>query len=121
VIVESGGGFGGPLNFRRHRRSLRGVLNIDVAAPVNLWSGGARGAPYVTYVWPRATQIRDFSRVVPVEAQSEDDVIASVNGLPVALRRRVGPGTLIYLGSPLGPALWAGDMQARRWLNEVTH
>ena len=44
------------------------------------------------------------------------EVIAWVDGLPVALKRPGGRGNLIFLGSPLGPALWAGDAQARRWL-----
>src|SRR5439155_624334 len=36
--------------------------------------------------------------------------------VPVALKRPGGRGNLIFLGSLLGPALWAGDAQARRWL-----
>jgi hypothetical protein len=62
--------------------------------------------------------MRDFSRVVPPGDQP-GEIIAWAGDLPVALRRRVDAGTLIYLGSPLGPALWAGDVQARRWLYTV--
>jgi len=47
------------------------------------------------------------------------DNIAWAGELPVALKRRVGAGTLIYLGSPVGPALWAGDVEAKRWLHAV--
>jgi len=32
----------------------------------------------------------------------------------------MGQGTLIFLGSPMGPALRAGDPQARSWLQVVT-
>jgi hypothetical protein len=39
--------------------------------------------------------------------------------VPVALMRRVGRGTLLFLGSPLGPALWADDAEARRLLLDV--
>jgi hypothetical protein len=42
-----------------------------------------------------------------------------VDGLPVGLKRPWGRGKLIFLGSPLGPALWVGDLQARRWLAQV--
>jgi len=47
------------------------------------------------------------------------DNIAWAGELPVALKRRVGAGTLIYLGSRGGPALWAGDVEAKRWLHAV--
>src|SRR5437764_965136 len=59
------------------------------------------------------------ARTGPVGRQA-GEVIAWVDGVPVALKRRGGRGgTLIFLGSPLGPALWAGDAQARRWLVDV--
>ncbi len=120
VIVESGAGFAGHLSFRQHRRSLRESLQLDVRAPVALWTDDSRSRRglYVDYTWPHPAKIRDFSRVVPVGDQP-GEVIAWVDGMPVALKRRVDAGTLIFLGSPLGPALWAGDLQARRWLDAV--
>ncbi len=90
VIFESGAGFATDREFRAHRVVLRDS-------------------------WPRPAKVRDFSRVVPLGRQA-GDVIARVDGLPVALKRPCGRGNLIFLGSPLGPALWAGDAQARRWL-----
>lgn len=117
VLVESGAGFAADASFARHRRSLRDVLGVEVGAPVDLWTG-VRGAPYIDYTWPHAAKIRDFSRAVWV-ADPAGDVIGTADGLPVALRRRGGSGTLIFLGSPLGPALWAGDAEARRWLSEL--
>jgi hypothetical protein len=117
IIVESGGGFAGHLNFRRHRRALRERLHVDVQAPVALWTDDSRSrrTPYVDYTWPSSAKVRDFSRVVPVGDQP-GKIIARIDGLPVALKRQVGAGTLIFLGSPLGPALWAGDSEAKRWL-----
>ncbi len=116
VIVESGGGFAGRSSFRQHRRALRDGLQIDVDAPVDLWARcGSRRTPYVDYTWLHPAKIRDFSRVVPIGDQP-GEIIAWVDGLPVALKRQVGAGTLIFLGSPLGPALWAGDAEARSWL-----
>ena len=120
VIVESGAGFTGQLSFRRHRRSLRDGLQLAVHTPVRLWSEQRpfRRTPYVDYTWPHPAKIRDFSRVVPLEDQP-GEIIARADGLPVALKRRTGPGTLIYLGSPLGPALWAGDVAGKRWLLSI--
>ncbi len=114
VLLESGAGFVGESGFRIHRDALRGQLQIRVAAA----RFKSRGVPYVDYAWPYPTKIRDFSRVVPVGDQP-GEVIARVDGLPVALKRQVGAGTLIFLGSPLGPALWAGDTEARQWLSRL--
>lgn len=126
VILESGAGFAeeGAPELHAHRAALRDYLELGVEAPAALWprDKGARGMPYVDYTWPAAARVRDFSRVVPLARQAvahEGQVIARVDGLSVALRRRVGRGTLVFLGSPLGPALWAGDAEARRWLGDV--
>jgi hypothetical protein len=119
VVIESGAGFMKHFAFRRHRRQLRERLQIPVAAPVDLWSHGSRpSTPYVEYTWPRRARIRDFSRVVP-PGEQPGEIIAWAGELPVAFKRRVGAGTLIYLGSPVGPALWAGDLEAKRWLHAV--
>lgn len=78
------------------------------------------------YVWPTPAKVRDFSRAVPVSTgassvttRSMCEVIGWIDGWPVAAKRKVGKGTLVFLGSPLGPALWSGDREAHRWLGEV--
>jgi len=117
VILESGAGFAAGRDFRAHR-VLCDYLQVRIEAPVQLWSAptSSQRIPYVDYTWPYPAKVRDFSRVVPLGRQA-GEVIAWVDGLPVALRRQSGRGgTLIFLGSPLGPALWAGDAEARRWL-----
>jgi hypothetical protein len=129
VLLESGAAFtagGGAPEFRAHRDALCDHLGLRVEAPLPLWprraGAPARGVPYVEYTWPSAAAVRDFSRVVPLARLGDDgrgEVIARVDGVPVALRRRVGRGTLLFLGSPLGPALWAGDAEATRWLADV--
>jgi len=120
VILESGAGFAPGRDFHAHRVVLRDYLQVRVEASVQLWPAHTRsqGIPYVDYTWPYSAKVRDFSRVVTLGRQA-GEVIARVDGLPVALKRRSGRGTLIFLGSPLGPALWAGDAEARRWLFDV--
>jgi len=116
VIVESGAGFATDREFRAHRVALRDSLQVHLEMPVDLWpDNSSQRIPYVDYTWPRPAKVRDFSRVVPIGRQA-GEVIARVDDLPVALKRSSGLGRLIFLGSPLGPALWAGDAQARRWL-----
>src|SRR2546426_6906316 len=116
VIIESGVGFATDREFRAHRVVLRDYLQVHIEAPVDLWpDNSSQRIPYVDYTWPRPAKVRDFSRVVPLGRQA-GEVIARVDGLPVALKRSSGRGNLIFLGSPLGPALWAGDAEARRWV-----
>ena len=116
VIFESGAGFAADRDYRAHRLALRHYLQLQIEEPVDLWrDNSSQRIPYVDYTWPRPAQVRDFSRVVPVEGQ-EGEIIARVDGRPVALKRPSGRGRLIFLGSSLGPALWAGDAEARGWL-----
>ena len=115
VVLESAAGFLDERAFRTERAVLRDYFGITVESPVRLWP---RQTPYVDFLWPYAAKLRDFSRVVPLGPQAGEQ-IGWVDGLPVALQRRSGRGTLIFLGSPVGPALWAGDADATRWLSAV--
>lgn len=117
VILESGVAFADPAIFPSHRDALGRTLGIHVQAPVDLWP--RRTPPYVDFTWPAPVKVRDFSRIVPL-AEQQGHVIATADGLPVALRRTIGAGTLIFLGTPVGPGIWAGDQEARRWLLAVT-
>lgn len=117
VILESGAGFANECDFRAHRAALRDSFDVEIDSPVSLWTGAGARMPYVDFAWPIATKIRDFSRIVPLSVSGA--AIARVNGLPVASMQRRGSGTLIVLGTPIGPALWAGDAEAKRWLEAV--
>jgi hypothetical protein len=114
VVFESGGGFLRREEFAAHRKMLADVFGLMVDSPVDLWSR-EEAVPYVTYRWPRTTMVRDFSRVVPVVAPGSE-IIGRVGALPVASRKRVGRGLLLFVGSPLGPALGARDPESREWL-----
>jgi hypothetical protein len=127
LVLESGAAFTEPTDFEAHRSMLDRHFGLAVEAPVDLWSstsaGVTRRAPYVDFVWPVPVKVRDFSRVVPLarhtssaEMRRASEVIGWVDGRPMAAKRRVGRGTLVYLGSPLGPALHSGDREARAWL-----
>jgi hypothetical protein len=140
VLLESGAGFMSPAEFTSYQRMLHRYFDLAVGLPVDLWEGksadgalltqragrhsgkkrnGRESAPYVNYLWPQETRVRDFSRVIPVSA-SAGEVIGKVGALPIALKRSTAKGTLIFLGSPLGPALRAGDPEALSWLRSVT-
>jgi hypothetical protein len=117
VVLESGAAFTDERRFVAHRGSLRDHLQVHIEPPVDLWP---RRTPYIDFTWPHPAKLRDFSRVVPLERRGHAaEIIASIDGLPVAIKRRSGQGTLIFLGSPLGPGLWAGDADAKRWLGDA--
>jgi hypothetical protein len=112
VILESGAAFGDSAAFEAQRQTLGKMFAITIDKPVELWP---RRTPYVHYTWPLPVMVRDFSRILPITA-ANGEIIATADGLPVAIRQSIAAGTLIFLGSPLGPALWAGDAEAKRWL-----
>jgi hypothetical protein len=118
VLFESAAGFLSADEFVAQQKTLRDGFGVMVDWPVNLWSQD-RMTPYVNYTWPRSAMIRDFSRVVPVAA-GEPEIIARAGCLPLASRRRVGKGLFIFVGSPLGPALRAGDAAGQEWLGALT-
>jgi len=117
VLLESGGAFLDPKEMAAQQETLRTLFNLHVEEPVELWSD-QRCAPYVQYHWPREFMVRDFSRAIPVVAP-EAETIGWLGSLPVAIRKPIGNGLLIFLGSPLGPALRAGDREARAWLQAL--
>jgi len=120
VLWESGLAFADHAVWNAQQRLLQSHLDLMIQPPVRLWSaaGRHRSLPYVDYLWPLTTKVRDFSRVLPLSAP-EWDVIAQMQSMTVGVRRKIGKGTITFLGSPLGPALRAGDQQARQWLGEV--
>jgi len=110
LIFESAAGFGG---FEAQREQLARHFRLTIAPPVDLWAGGAP-VPYVDYHWPVRTKVRDFSNVVPVHALAAE-IIGTIGNIPVAARL----GRLVFLGSPVGPSLLAGDREAHLWFSAL--
>lgn len=144
VLLESGAAHAEPAEFEAHRMALDSHFGLKVDAPVDLWSdsagegsalpddaakhprqAGRTRVPYVDYTWPIQAKVRDFSRVVPLCASESartapgSEPIGWAEGRPMAARQILGKGTLVYLGSPLGPALRYGDREAERWLSAL--
>jgi len=118
LLLESAAGFAGEAAFRTQREMLASRFGLAIERPVDLRESGESIVPYVDYVWPVKVKIRDFSRVVPVSCERSEG-IGAIGGRQVAVRRRVGRGVLVFLGSPIGPALAIGDADAHRWLNSL--
>jgi hypothetical protein len=138
VVWESGAAFLNSSDFAAHQLRLLEHFEITIGQPTELWMTKPpkvsaqrhwRGAqkskqpgydqvPYVTYHWPHETRVRDFSRAIPVSAR-HGSAIAHLGDVPVAWRKPIGKGTFIFLGSPIGPAIRAGDTEAHAWLRAV--
>jgi hypothetical protein len=126
VVIESSAGFAEATEFLAHQQLLASHFGLRVGPPVNLWpeADPERNAarcgrvPYVDYIWPAPTKLRDYSRVVPL-AEKPTGTIGWAGRLPIAVRRNVRQGTLMFLGSPLGPALLSGDREAHAWFREA--
>lgn len=116
VLFESGASFAGPEIFKRQQALFQSAFGISLLRPFGLWNGGH--PPYVEYRWPIKASVRDFSRAIAIEPDG-GETIASVGSMPVAILCEIGAGALVFLGSPLGPHLLAGDPDASRWLTAL--
>ena len=116
VLFESGAGFAEPEIFKRQQALFQSAFSISLLPPIQLWN--STRPPYVEYRWPVCASVRDFSGVVPVEAAA-GETIGRLTTMPVAVRREIGAGCLVFLGSPLGPHLLAGDPDACRWFTAL--
>ncbi|HTU43475.1 MAG TPA: hypothetical protein VMF91_00325 [Bryobacteraceae bacterium] len=67
---------------------------------------------FIRYCWPHATLTRSFSPVVPVHCPA-GEIVAHYGAVPVAIKRRIGRGGIVFLGSMLGPNLRAEEREAR--------
>ena len=117
VLFESGAAFLDSGEFDFHRHLIRSKFGLGLYSPIGLWDSADsfKRSPFVDYGWPLTVKVRDFSRIVPVDGK-DGDAIAWFHELPVAVKRRVGKGILVFLGSPLGPHLLSGDREASGWL-----
>jgi hypothetical protein len=138
IVLESGAAFLSASEFATHRAVLAKHFEVSIGQPTEVWTSksstrtmqensarlgkinqtGHDSVPYVTYHWPHETRVRDFSRAIPVSASS-GRAIAHLGKIPVAWRKPVGDGTFVFLGSPMGPAMRAGDAEAAAWLRAV--
>ena len=139
VLWESGAAFLSASDFAAQQALLHEHFTIAIGQPTDLWCSkspkrisadcptnqsrkskqlGHDSVPYVAYHWPHETRVRDFSRAIPVTAKT-GHAIARLGDVAVAWRKPIGRGTFIFLGSPIGPAIRAGDAEAHAWLRAV--
>ncbi len=116
IILETAIAFGNAREFAGQRRILSREFGIEIESPIDLWRGAVgSGLPYIEYKRPLVF-VRDFGHAVPVVATG-DQALAAVQNFTVAASVPFGPGKIIFLGSPLGPVLLAGDREGAHWLS----
>jgi hypothetical protein len=104
IVFESS-----PLCTRKQARTLQDVFGIALNEPVAASSDDL----FARYIWPHSALTRSFSAVIPV-ACSPTEAIAHYGGVPIAMKRRIGRGGIVFLGSMLGPNLRAEEPEATK-------
>ena len=110
LILESGAAYSSPEQIRGQARILTAAFGIHTGEPVEV---SAHEASYITYKCPQRILVRTFGAMTPVRCAPEER-IAEFAGTAVAVRRSVGKGTIVYLGSILGVGLLAQEREARQ-------
>jgi hypothetical protein len=108
LLIESGLSFATPSESAYHRRFMRELFGLQIG--LHVASQDLKDL-YVTYEWPVCCMVRHFGGATPIEADG-NDVIARAGGMPIAVRKEIGKGGIIYIGTPLGPLLPSGDREA---------
>jgi hypothetical protein len=112
VIFESGASFASHDEKLRQRMMWRQAFGIHADLPPSAPACPVGDPPdYVRYHWPADVQIRHFGEFFPVDISGAEEIAIYREGT-VAIRKRIGVGELLFLGSPLGPMLAAEDHQA---------
>jgi hypothetical protein len=115
VILESGLAYASDAEIAGQRDALSKYFGIRIAPRLSRPASGFR---YIRYHWPIEVLVREFSESAIIDP-SRGDPIATVSGQVVAIRKQVGRGSVVYLGSALGPMLLAEDRQAAAWVRSV--
>jgi hypothetical protein len=89
------------------RVSLKRYLGIEVLQPVTYAAGD-----YIAYRWPRFALVRHFTRVSYIQPSKNHEPAAFLGTNFVAVRKAIGLGRVMILGSALGSLLLARDEQA---------
>jgi hypothetical protein len=67
---------------------------------------------YLRYRWPAGKSVRVFHDAAEVHCLPSE-AVAEYEGKPVAMKRSLGEGGIVFLGSMLGPGIRAEEREAR--------
>jgi hypothetical protein len=111
--IESGLCFSSEGEVGQQLAILRNAFGLEVLRPVR-----TAGNPYVRYVLPCQKLVRTFEAVNPV-ASDDVEVLARFQQHVVCVRKKLGSGSIIYLGSMIGSGLLADEREAHSVVREL--
>ncbi len=115
LIWESGLAFANPIEIEQQRHVLAETFGIQLEGPI---TESAASHPYVSFTGARDFLVRPFGSVFQISSVASE-CAAHWHGIPVAVRKQIGQGNLVYLGAMLGPSLLAADREARQALTRL--
>jgi hypothetical protein len=110
VILESGVGFSSEAESRHQAEVCETIFDLKLRPPIKA-ANHRSGIAYVEYRRPIRCLVRTFEAVTPVRCDSSE-VIAQFGSHATCARKTIGNGGLVYLGSMLGPGLYAEEREA---------
>lgn len=111
VVLESGLSFSTGAEARQQAEVCAKIFHLRLL-PQTRTANHAAGLSYIEYAQPARHLVRTFESITPVCCDARD-VLACFAGSIVCVRKTIGRGGLIYLGSMLGPGLYAEEREAK--------
>ena len=111
LILETGVCFSPREEVQRQAEILNAVFDLGVLSPMPACRCEDHSNLYVAYSWPVRCSIRAFETITPVHGTASE-IIARWHGEPVCVKKTIGQGVIVYLGSMLGPGLFAEEREA---------
>lgn len=108
ILVDLSDGFASLPDRTLTRVRLERHLGIEVLQPVEYAPGD-----YIAYRWPHSALVRHFTRVSYIQPGKDHEPAAFLGTNIVAVRKSIGIGQVVMLGSALGSLLLARDAQAQ--------
>lgn len=119
VVLESALAFTDARTAERQCAVLSNVFGLHVASiSDDLINDAVARVLYLRYRWPADVLVRQFGQPFAVGG-SQCEPMAHWGRFPVAAKKPIGSGRLIFLGSPLGPMLMAQDREATLLVRQI--
>ena len=110
VILESGLAFSSRTESKHQTDLLKKVFGLQLLPPVKVGKNPV-AATYLEYTRPVHRLVRTFEAITPVR-RDQSEALARLGEHSVCIRKRIGDGTLVFLGSMLGPGIVADEWEA---------
>jgi hypothetical protein len=110
VILESGVAFSSMAEAKHQADLLKRLFDLKLLPPVKVAESFVAAA-YIEYAQPIYRLVRTFGAITPIDCEPTE-IIARLGRHPVCARKRLGRGGLVFLGSMLGPGLFAEEREA---------